>query len=188
MQGLPPLVLAIMGVSGSGKTTVGAMLAGLLGWRFADADDFHNAANIAKMHSGTPLDDEDRKPWLQAIAAQIDEWRSGKQHGVVTCSALKREYRQVIVGERPDVRVVYLKGDRTLIAHRLAARHGHFMPAELLKSQFETLEEPIPQEHAITISVGKPPIAIVDEIIVALSGAFATEPSTRNAPINKIIS
>lgn len=175
---LSPRVLVIMGVSGSGKTTVGAMLAGRLHWQFADADDFHSAANIAKMHAGTPLDDEDRKPWLEAIAAQIDQWRKDGVHGIVTCSALKRRYREVIIGERDDVRLVYLKGDQSLIAQRLVARHGHFMPASLLTSQFEALEEPAPDEHAMIVGIGKPAAAVVEEIIAVLK-ADAAKPQSR---------
>jgi len=163
-----PRVLVLMGVSGSGKTTVGAMLAGRLRWRFADADDFHSVENVAKMKAGVPLTDADRRPWLEAIAAQVDQWRREGVHGVVTCSALKRSYRDVIVGNRPDVRLVHLKGERPLIADRLAARHAHFMPASLLESQFATLEEPAADEHAISIWVGKTPEALVEEIVAAL--------------------
>ena len=163
-----PRVLVLMGVSGSGKTTVGAMLAGRLRWRFADADDFHSVENVAKMKAGVPLTDADRRPWLEAIAAQVDQWRREGVHGVVTCSALKRSYRDVIVGNRPDVRLVHLKGERPLIADRLAARHAHFMPASLLESQFATLEEPAADEHAISIWVGKTPEALVEEIVTAL--------------------
>lgn len=162
------LVLVIMGVSGSGKTTVGALLAGRLGWDFAEADDFHPAANIAKMRRGIPLDDADRLPWLRAIAAQIDRWRAEGKKGVVTCSALKRRYRDIIVGDRTGVRLVYLKGDRELVAHRLAARHGHFMPATLLDSQFADLEEPGPEERPIVVSIGDPPHALVERIVAAL--------------------
>ena len=164
----PGLVVVVMGVSGCGKTTVGALLAGRLGWSFAEADDFHPAANIAKMRSGTPLDDADRLPWLSAIAEQIDRWRDEGTNGVVTCSALKRRYRDIIIGDRPDVRLVFLKGDRDLIAHRLAARHGHFMPTSLLDSQFAALEEPGPDEHPITLSIGDPPAILVEKIIAAL--------------------
>ncbi|MBV9521227.1 MAG: gluconokinase [Alphaproteobacteria bacterium] len=177
MPNLPPLVLVVMGVSGSGKTTVGAMLAGRLHWHFADADDFHTPANVAKMHSGIPLDDADREPWLAAIAARIDRWRADKQHGVVTCSALKRRYRRIIIGERPDVRLVYLKGDQSIIAHRLVARHGHFMPASLLKSQLESLEEPTADENPLTVWVGKPPADLVEEIVEALAAASRTPPA-----------
>jgi len=171
-----PKAVVVMGVSGSGKTTVGTMLSERLHWHFADADDLHSAANIAKMRGGIPLDDEDRLPWLHAIAERIDRWRTDRQHGVVTCSALKRRYRQILIGDRPDVRLVYLKGDRSLIAHRLAARQEHFMPARLLESQFEALEEPTPEERAITIRVEKPPAVLVDAIIAALAGAPAAAP------------
>ncbi|HET8551396.1 MAG TPA: gluconokinase [Gammaproteobacteria bacterium] len=166
-----PQVVVVMGVSGSGKTTVGALLAGRLHWAFADADDFHSAASVTKMHSGIPLDDADRAPWLKAIAAQIDEWRADGQQGVVTCSALKRRYRDVIIGAREDVRLVYLRGDKDVIARRLVARHGHFMPASLLDSQFAALEEPAPEERAVVIPVGRSPTELVDDIVAALSVA-----------------
>lgn len=165
-----------MGVSGSGKTTVAAMLAGRLHWPFAEGDDFHSPANIAKMHNGIPLDDEDRLPWLQAIAEQIDRWRAERRNGVVACSALKRRYRDILVGDRLDVRLVYLQGDRALITQRLGARHGHFMSKSLIQSQFDALEEPAPEEQAITIWVGKPPAVLVDEIIAALAATSSDTP------------
>jgi carbohydrate kinase (thermoresistant glucokinase family) len=165
---VPAQVLVLMGVSGSGKTTVGALLAGRLGWRAAEADDFHPPANVAKMRSGVPLDDADRLPWLEAIAAQIDRWRSEGKRGVITCSALKRRYRDIIVGHRADVRLVFLKGERELIADRLAARLGHFMPPSLLESQFAALEEPAPEERAIVISIDEPPTRLADRIFAAL--------------------
>jgi gluconokinase len=164
-----PLILVVMGVSGSGKTTVASMLAGRLGWEFAEGDDFHPAANIAKMHRGIALDDADRMPWLRAIAAQIDRWRESGRNGIVTCSALKRRYRAIIIGDRPEVRLVYLRGDRDTIARRLVARHGHFMPASLLDSQFQALEEPGPDERPITVPVNVPTATLVDEIIAALT-------------------
>jgi gluconokinase len=164
-----PLVLVVMGVSGSGKTTVASMLAGRLGWVFAEGDDFHPPANIAKMHGGTPLDDDDRLPWLEAIAAQIDGWREARESGVITCSALKRRYRAIIVGARPDVRLVYLKGDPEVIQRRLVARHGHFMPASLLRSQFEALEEPGAEERPIVVPVELPPARQVDRVLAALT-------------------
>jgi gluconokinase len=166
-------VLVVMGVSGSGKSTVGALLAGRLHCDYADADDFHSEANIEKMHNGKPLTDADRAPWLDAIAEQIDEWRARGVQAVVTCSALKRRYRDVIIGERDDVRLVYLKGEKDVIARRLQVRHGHFMQPGLLQSQLDTLEEPTPDEHAITISISKRPPALVDEIVTALEVAEA---------------
>ncbi len=164
MPDIPPQVLVVMGVSGSGKTTVAAMLAGRLHWTFEEGDNLHPASNVEKMHSGIPLTDEDRKPWLRAIAEWIDHWRERHEHGVITCSALKREYRRIIIGDRSDVRLVYLKGDKVVIAKRLAARQGHFMPTSLLQSQFDTLEQPAPEENPIVVEVGPSPREIVDQI------------------------
>jgi carbohydrate kinase (thermoresistant glucokinase family) len=164
----PPAVLVIMGVSGSGKSTIAALLARELGWPCRDADEFHPPANVAKMRSGTPLTDEDRWPWLDAIAAWIDDRRAAGEPGIVTCSALKRSYRDVLIGAREDVRLVYLKGDEELISQRLSKRHGHFMPAALLHSQFETLEEPKADERPITVSIAPRPEKIAAEIIKAL--------------------
>jgi carbohydrate kinase (thermoresistant glucokinase family) len=163
-----PAVIVIMGVSGSGKTTIANELAWQLGWEFQDADWFHPAANVEKMHSGVPLTDEDRSPWLRAIARWIDETRGAGRHSVVTCSALKRRYRAILIGDRADVRLVYLKGDASLIARRIATRHEHFMPASLLASQFDALEEPGPDEHPIIVSIEPSPREIVARIIAAL--------------------
>src|SRR5262249_36946697 len=135
-------VAVIMGVSGCGKSTVGAALAHRLGWEFAEGDALHPPANVAKMQAGHPLDDDDRRPWLAAVAAHIDEWRRSGTSGVITCSALKRRYRRVIIGDRSAVRLVYLCGTRGVIAERLQARRGHFMPPRLLDSQFAALEPP----------------------------------------------
>jgi gluconokinase len=154
-----------MGVSGSGKTTVGALLAGRLHWPYAEADDFHPPANVAKMAAGHPLTDDDRWPWLHAIGAWIDERIARGEPGVVTCSALKRKYRDVL--RRPEVTEVYLKGDHDLIAQRLAARHGHFFKPALLDSQFADLEEPTPEEHVVTVQIGGTPSEIVDDIVAA---------------------
>jgi gluconokinase len=159
-----PAVLIVMGVSGSGKSTVGALLALRLRWEFEDGDWFHPASNAEKMHSGIPLTDEDRWPWLDAIAARIDKTRWSGGHGVIACSALKRSYRDVLIGDRVDVRLVYLKGDEGLILRRIATRHEHFMPPTLLHSQFEALEEPGPEENPIIVSIAPTPREIVTQV------------------------
>lgn len=163
-----PLVLVVMGVSSSGKSTVGALLAGRLHWEYADADWFHPEANVDKMHAGIPLTDEDRWPWLKAVAEWIDLARAHNTHAVVACSALKRRYREVLIGNRSDVRLIYLKGSEQLIARRMAARHGHFMPSSLLHSQFEALEEPTADEHPIIVSIEPRPNEVVARILAEL--------------------
>jgi gluconokinase len=163
-----PSIIVVMGVSSSGKTTVGALLAGRLQWEFEDADWFHPASNIDKMHAGIPLTDDDRWPWLHDIAAWIDRTRKQGAHAVLACSALKRSYRDVLIKDRPDVRLVYLKGSEALIARRMTARHGHFMPRELLHSQFEALEEPGADENPVTISVELKPGEVVAQILAQL--------------------
>lgn len=165
---ISPRALIVMGVSGSGKTTVGEGLASRLGWRYADADQFHPASNIAKMSAGHALTDEDRWPWLRAIAAEIDRVRAAGDHLVVGCSALKRAYRDVLVHGRDDVRLVYLEGTQALIADRLNKRKGHFMPPGLLTSQFKTLEPPTPDERPIKVSIDATADAIVDDILCQL--------------------
>lgn len=160
-----PRIIVLMGVSGCGKTTTGKRLATALGWPFRDADSFHPPANIAKMASGQPLDDHDRAPWLAAIAGWIDTQRASNESGIVSCSALKRRYRDVLIGERPDVQLVYLMGSLALIGDRLSRRKGHFMPPALLRSQFEALEAPAADEQALAISIRLPPKRIVTEII-----------------------
>ena len=140
--GKMPCALIVMGVSGSGKSTIADKLAERLGWSYEDGDKFHPASNVAKMSAGHPLTDEDRWPWLQAIADEIDRVCRAGEHVVIACSALKRAYRDILVHGRSDVRIVYLKGTQELIADRLAARKGHFMPPGLLDSQFKTLEPP----------------------------------------------
>lgn len=160
-----PCALVVMGVSGSGKSTVAERLAGRLGWRCEDGDRFHPASNVAKMSAGHPLTDEDRRPWLQAIADEIDRVCNSGQRAVFACSALKRAYRDILVHGRNDVRIVFLDGTQDLIAQRLAARKGHFMPPGLLDSQFATLEPPGPGERPITVSIDAPVEAIVDDIL-----------------------
>jgi gluconokinase len=163
-----PCALVVMGVSGSGKSTIADRLAARLGWRYEDGDRFHPPANVAKMSAGQPLTDEDRWPWLQAIADEIDRLSAAGQRAVVACSALKRAYRDVLVHGRDDIRIVFLKGTQDLIADRLAARKGHFMPPGLLASQFKTLQPPQPDERPITVSVDAPVEAIVDDIVSQL--------------------
>jgi gluconokinase len=159
------MIVIVAGVSGSGKTTVGSMLAGRLGWRFADADGFHPAANIAKMRAGLPLTDEDRRPWLRAIGAWMDERIEAGESAVVTCSALKRSYRDALLRGRPQARLVFLAVDRDLVARRLTARHGHFFPLRLLDSQFEALEPVGPGERAVSIVPADDPAQTVADII-----------------------
>ena len=160
-----PRALIVMGVSGSGKSTVADALAKRLGWRYEDGDRFHPPGNVARMSAGHPLTDEDRRPWLQAIADEIDRVCRQGERAVIACSALKRAYRDILLHGRADVRFVFLKGTQDLIAGRLAARKGHFMPPDLLASQFRTLEPPAASEHPITVSIDAPVAAIVDDII-----------------------
>ena len=163
-RGSPP-ILVIMGVSGVGKSTVARELTARLGWAFEEGDALHPSANVAKMHAGIPLTDADRQPWLERVSAWIDGQRAKKQPGIITCSALKQSYRQIIIGNRPEVRLVYLRAGRNVIAEHLAGRHGHFMPASLLQGQIDTLEEPDPGEDPLTIDVGPPAGQLADEII-----------------------
>jgi gluconokinase len=177
------MIIIVAGVSGSGKTTVGAMLAGRLRWRFADGDDFHPAANIEKMRAGVPLTDADRWPWLRAIAAWMDERIARDESAVVACSALKRSYRDVLLDGRPDVRLVFLMVDREVLSKRLAARHGHFFNAELLSSQLDTLEPPQPDEHAVTVIEHSPdqPADMVASIIELLWPSDDADPGASSA-------
>lgn len=158
-------VLLLIGVSGSGKTTVGTLLARKLDWPYADADTFHSPANVAKMSAGVPLTDDDRTPWLLAIRAWLDERIARGERAVVSCSALKRKYRDMF--RRPEVRIVYLRGTPSQIAGRLSERHGHFFKPGMLDTQFATLEEPSPGEHVIAVPIDHTPAEIVDAIIAA---------------------
>jgi gluconokinase len=141
------MILIVAGVSGSGKTTVGALLAGRLRWSYADADTFHPEANVAKMRAGTPLTDEDRWPWLHAIADWMDARIAAGQSAVVTCSALRRAYRDLLLHDRPEATMVLLQASREELLRRLSARAGHFFPRDLLDSQLRSLEPPDPDER-----------------------------------------
>ncbi len=166
-----PSIAVVMGVAGTGKTTVGECLADRLDWKFIEGDRLHPPENVAKMRSGQPLTDTDRAPWLAAIAQAIGTWRASGACGVITCSALKRDYRRTIIGNQPDVRLVYLDGSRELIAEQLAARRGHFMPASLLDSQLTALEPPGPDENPITVAIDQPVGGMVGQIVSALRPA-----------------
>jgi len=175
-------VLVLMGVSGSGKSTIASMLAQRLHWIYEDADWFHPKSNIEKMHHGEPLNDDDRGPWLHAIVDWLDATRRAGEHGVVACSALKRVYRDILIGNRRDVRLIFLKGDRDLIARRIAARADHFMPSTLLDSQFATLEEPQTDEHPIVVSIVPHPREIVEAIVRKLGTQPAAAEASRAGP------
>jgi gluconokinase len=168
---IAPCALIVMGVSGSGKSTVATALAERLTWTFEDGDRFHPASNVAKMKSGHPLTDEDRWPWLKAIADEIERVCHAGGHIVIACSSLKRAYRDVLVRGRKDVRFVFLDGSQALIGDRLAHRKGHFMPPGLLDSQFKTLEPPQADERPITVSIDAPVEVIVSNIVAQLGAS-----------------
>jgi len=166
MDGERPQVLVVMGVSGSGKSTVARLLVDRLGWDFAEGDDMHPQANREKMTAGIPLDDTDRWPWLDQVAAWIAEHLESGHHGVITCSALKRIYRDRL--RAPGVVFVHLSGAQNLLADRIGHRHGHFMPPSLLTSQLETLESPGPDEAALTVDIALDPTEIADTVVEKL--------------------
>ena len=159
------MVWIVMGVSGSGKTTIGKLLAEKLNLPFHDADDFHPPSNVEKMSSGQPLNDEDRKPWLISLANHIRDWNRDKG-GVLACSALKQSYRYLLMSKSSDVQFIYLKGSKHLILQRMKSRSNHYMPPELLDSQFDALEEPA---NAVVVSIDQPPKEIVNQILKSMS-------------------
>ncbi len=164
-------VIVLMGVTGAGKTTVGELLAARLGARFAEGDAYHPPANVAKMRGGTPLQDADRWPWLEAIRADMARWLAEGETAVLACSALKRAYRDVLRRAGPGVRFVHLAGEAELIAARLGGRRGHYMPAALLPSQLATLEDPAGEPDVLRIGIEGSPEAIVERILAALGDA-----------------
>lgn len=166
-----PLVAVVMGVSGCGKSTIGTRLAKALGWDFLEGDDLHSAAAIAKMHAGHPLNDGDRAPWLAAIAAWIAEHVQEGRGGVATCSALKRAYRDILAGGRPEVFFVHLHGSRKLLEQRVREREHKYMPASLLDSQLGDLEPLDPDERGVTIDIAQSRAAVTAEVLRALCPA-----------------
>jgi carbohydrate kinase (thermoresistant glucokinase family) len=171
VQLVPPVVLVLMGVSGSGKSTIALELQRVLQWPFQEGDNLHPPANIEKMRSGRPLNDADRLCWIQAIARCIDRRLAAHEPGIVTCSNLKRAYRQITIGNRHGVRLVFLKGDEQVIQDRIVRRQHPYMPPTLLRSQFEALEEPREDEHPIIVTVHCSVAHIVTEVLRQLAGS-----------------
>ena len=155
------MIILLMGVSGSGKTTIGKLLATSLGWQFSDADDFHSSENVEKMRRGIPLTEADRTPWLRDLQATLKRWLQENKNVVLACSALKDSYRQFLLIDHDRIKLVYLKGSHQLIQKRLQERHNHYMPEQLLDSQFNTLEEPL---GALLVEIAQPPQVIVQTI------------------------
>jgi gluconokinase len=170
---MTPSVLIVMGVSGSGKTTVAEHLAKDLGWMFQEGDSLHPAANVEKLRQGTPLTDADRAPWLTIIANWISARVAAGEHGIITCSALKRAYRDQIIGGHPEVGLVYLHGDRATLEQHVKARHHEYMPVALLDSQLHTLEEPGADEPVIEVDVA----GTIEETVAAVLSRIQAVPA-----------
>jgi carbohydrate kinase (thermoresistant glucokinase family) len=166
-----PLVVIVMGVSGAGKSSIAEAMRDRLGWVFQEGDALHPPANVQKMHAGIALTDEDRAPWLAAIKRWIDARLEAGESGLVTCSALKRAYRDFLIGDRPAVRVLYLKASRAILEGRVHHRPDHFMPASLLDSQLATLEEPREDENPLVVGVDGPKAASIEAALKAIEAA-----------------
>jgi gluconokinase len=162
------MIVILAGVAGSGKSTVGRIVAAQMGWTFEDSDLLHSTADIAKMMSGVPLTDADRWPWLHTVAGWIDQQTAAGKGGVVACSALKRSYRDFLQQGRPDLRIVLIDVDQATLSARLAGRHDHFFPMKLLQSQLAALEMPAPDEHVLVVPAAGPPAAMASKIIDGL--------------------
>lgn len=162
------MIIVVMGIAGSGKTTVGGLLAERLGIPFVEGDDHHPPENIAKMAAGIALDDDDRRPWLEALAAAITDWAGRGESVVLSCSALRQSHRALLAGANRDVHFVHLDGDAALLRRRLECRRGHFMPASVFDGQMATLERPKGEANVLTVDVGHPPAEIVETIVEAL--------------------
>ena len=176
---MPPLIVVVMGVSGCGKSTVGQGLARALGCGFAEGDDYHPSANVEKMRQGIALTDDDRWPWLPRMAEEIARWEREDERKVLTCSALKKAYRQILVGSSGRLRFLYLQGTASVIRARLEARHGHFMPARLLDSQFRDLEEPGDEEQVVTLTITESPARLLERAVAAFRTNDALETMER---------
>jgi gluconokinase len=178
------MIVLVAGVAGSGKTTVGKLLAGRLGWQFEDGDALHPAANIAKMQAGVPLTDDDRRPWLAAVMAWLDDRIAAGEHAVIACSALKRRYRDELRQGRPQLRIVFLQADRAVLAARLASRHGHFFQPALLDSQLADAEIPLPPEPALVVMADQSAVGMVDDIVglLGLTAYGGTGGTSETAP------
>lgn len=182
---IPACVLIVMGVSGVGKSTIAEALNAHLHWRFQEGDDLHPPANVRKMHAGVPLDDDDRQPWLEAVRRWIDARLVAHEAGMITCSALKRRYRDALGADRPGVRLLYLQADRHVLEERLRHRTGHFMPPSLLESQLATLEAPSDDERPVIVNVHGTLEPTVDAALAALrrSGSLGRPPQGNGAVV-----
>ncbi len=165
------MIIVVMGICGSGKTTLGRLLAEHLGYRFVEGDDYHTPEHVAKMAAGKPLSDADRWPWLRRLSEAMGEWDEAGENVVVSCSALRRDYRALLRKGAPDVRFIFLEGAVELVRERMASREGHFMPVALIDSQIEALEDPRGEVGVIAVDINATPAKIVNRVIEGLRAA-----------------